>query len=415
MLDIIEIANRIETRGGRLYLVGGAVRDSLLGLLNHDEDYCVTGISFDDFSEIFPEAHIRGKDFPVFSIDDKEFAIARRERKIGVGHNSFEVEVDKKITIEEDLERRDITINAMAKEVLSGKLIDPFGGKCDLDKHIIRAVSGHFVEDPLRVYRVARFASQFDFFVEDNTINMMHELKNELRSLSVERVYSEFSRALKTDKPSVFFETLRCANVLESHFEEIYDLIGAEQPAKYHPEGDSYNHTMIVLNRVVDKTKDLDEGRKLELRFSALVHDLGKGATPKEEYPHHFMHEERGVERVKNIGKRMKLPTRLIKCGITSCLEHMKGGIFDKMTFAKKVSFIERVNSTILGLDGLQIIVDADNMSEDECANQFAVLGHDVINCVNGEEVMKQYGIEAGKRVADKMHEIRVCFLRKTM
>lgn len=415
MLDIIEIANRIETRGGRLYLVGGAVRDSLLGLLNHDEDYCVTGISFDDFSEIFPEAHIRGKDFPVFSIDDKEFAIARRERKIGLGHNSFEVEVDKKITIEEDLERRDITINAMAKEVLSGKLIDPFGGKYDLDKHIIRAVSGHFVEDPLRVYRVARFASQFDFFVEDNTINMMHELKNELRSLSVERVYSEFSRALKTNKPSAFFETLRRANVLESHFEEIYDLIGAEQPAKYHPEGDSYNHTMIVLNRVADKTKDLDEERKLELRFSALVHDLGKGATPKEEYPHHFMHEERGAERVKNIGKRMKLPTRLIKCGITSCLEHMKGGIFDKMTLAKKVSFIERVNSTILGLDGLQIIVDADNMSEDESANQFAVLGHDVINCVNGEEVMKQYGIEAGKRVADKMHEIRVCFLRKTM
>lgn len=415
MLDIIEIANRIEARDGRLYLVGGAVRDSLLGLLNHDEDYCVTGISFDDFSEIFPEAHIRGKDFPVFSIDDKEFAIARRERKIGVGHNSFEVEVDKKITIEEDLERRDITINAMAKEVLSGKLIDPFGGKCDLNKHIIRAVSGHFVEDPLRVYRVARFASQFDFFVEDNTINMMHELKNELRSLSVERVYSEFSRALKTDKPSAFFETLRRANVLESHFEEIYDLIGAEQPAKYHPEGDSYNHTMIVLNRVADRTKGLDDERKLELRFSALVHDLGKGATPKEEYPHHFMHEERGAERVKNIGKRMKLPTRLIKCGITSCLEHMKGGIFDKMTFAKKVSFIERVNSTILGLEGLQIIVDADNMSEDENANQFAVLGNAVINCVNGEEVMKQYGIESGKRVADKMHEIRVCFLRKTM
>ncbi len=412
MNDIYEIANKIHSIGGNVYLVGGAIRDQLLGIENHDEDYCVTGISFEEFQELFPKAIIRGKDFPVFSMDNKEFAIARKERKIGIGHNSFDVEINKKITIEEDLERRDITINAIAKEVLTDKIIDPFGGREDLKNKIIRAVSSHFAEDPLRVYRVARFASQFDFKVEENTMQMMELLKNELSSLAVERVYQELSRALLTDKPSIFFNVLKEANVLDIHFKEIYDLIGAEQPLKYHPEGDSYNHTMIVLDNVADKTKTLIDERKLELRFSALVHDLGKGTTPKEEYPHHINHEKRGVELVKNMGKRLKLPTRLIKCGITSCLEHMRGGVFDKMTISKKVSFIERVSNTILGLDGLQIIVDADNMLGNGDENQFADLGYELINCTDGDTIMRQYGITEGKEVASKMHEVRVLYLK---
>ena len=412
MKNIYEIANKIHSKGGNVYLVGGAIRDKLLGIVNHDEDYCVTGISFEEFKELFPEAYIRGKDFPVFSMDNKEFAIARKERKIGIGHNSFDVEVDKKITIEEDLERRDITINAIAKEVLTDKIIDPFHGREDLKNKIIRAVSSHFAEDPLRVYRVARFASQFDFQVEKNTMKMMKLLKSELSSLAVERVYHELSKALLTDKPSRFFDVLKEADVLDIHFKEVYDLIGAEQPLKYHPEGDSYNHSMIVLDRVADKTKTLSDRRKLELCFSAFVHDLGKGTTPKEEYPHHINHEKRGAQLVKNMGNRLKLPTRLIKCGVTSCLEHMRGGIFDKMTVSKKVSFIERVNNTILGLDGLQIIVDADNMLEDSGKNQFADLGYEVIHCTDGDKIMRQYGITEGKEVANKMHEIRVSYLK---
>ena len=412
MKNIYEIANKIHSKGGNVYLVGGAIRDKLLGIVNHDEDYCVTGISFEEFKELFPEAYIRGKDFPVFSMDNKEFAIARKERKIGIGHNSFDVEVDKKITIEEDLERRDITINAIAKEVLTDKIIDPFHGREDLKNKIIRAVSSHFAEDPLRVYRVARFASQFNFHVEENTMQMMKLLKSELSSLAVERVYHELSKALLTDKPSRFFDVLKEADVLDIHFKEVYDLIGAEQPLKYHPEGDSYNHSMIVLDRVADKTKTLSDRRKLELCFSAFVHDLGKGTTPKEEYPHHINHEKRGAQLVKNMGNRLKLPTRLIKCGVTSCLEHMRGGIFDKMTVSKKVSFIERVNNTILGLDGLQIIVDADNMLEDSGKNQFADLGYEVIHCTDGDKIMRQYDITEGKEVANKMHEIRVSYLK---
>ena len=412
MQDIKEIAKKIQSKGGNLYLVGGAVRDEMLGNLKHDEDYSVTGISFKEFKELFPEAIIRGNDFPVFSIDNREFAIARKERKIGLGHNNFNIKTDKKITIEEDLKRRDITINAIAKEVLTDMVIDPYNGIEDLKNGIIRAVSYHFSEDPLRVYRVARFASQFNFRVEETTIKMMKVLKNELSSLSVERVYNELSKALLTNKPSVFFDVLKNAKVLEIHFKEIYDLINAKQPIEYHPEGDTYNHTMIVLDKVANKTIEFDNNRKLELRFSALVHDLGKGTTSKKEYPHHIKHEERGAELVKIIGKRLKLPTRLIKCGQTSCLEHMRGGIFYKMTISKKVSFIERINNTILGLDGLQIIVDADNMSEDINKNQFATIGHEIIKCINGNQVMQKYKITEGREVANKMHEERVLYLK---
>lgn len=412
MKNIKDIANRIKSKGGNLYLVGGAVRDEILGISSHDEDYSVTGLSFDEFKSIFPEAIERGKDFPVFSIDNKEFAIARKERKIGLGHKSFDIETDKKITIIDDLERRDITINAIAKDVLTGEIIDPFNGTKDIKNKIIRAVSNHFIEDPLRVYRVARFASQLNFNVEENTIKMMTSLKNELTSLSAERVYNELRKALLTKKPSIFFNVLKEAEILDVHFKEINDLIGALQPEKYHPEGDSYNHTMIVLDSVADKTSKLEEDRKLEIRFSALVHDIGKGVTPKEEYPHHLNHEKNGADLVHVIGKRLKVPSRLIKCGVTSCLEHMRGGVFDKMTDAKKVTFIERVSSTILGLDGLQIIVDADNMSGNIGINQFADIGYEVINCIDGNDVIKEYGITEGIKVANKMHEIRVEYLK---
>ena len=410
---IKNIANRIKSSGGNLYLVGGAIRDRILNIENHDEDYCVTGISFDEFSELFPNAIIRGKDFPVFLIDNKEFAIARKERKIGIGHKNFDIETDKRITIEEDLERRDITINAIAQNVLTNEIIDPFDGKKDLKNGIIRAIGNHFSEDPLRAYRVARFATKFNFDVEENTIKMMNSLKRELKSLSAERVYNELSRALLTDRPSIFFNVLKKANILDVHFKEIFDLIGAEQPAEFHPEGDSYKHTMIVLDKVSNITEDLDDERKLELRFSALVHDIGKGATPKSEYPHHKGHEKMGAKKVRELGNRLKLPTRLVKCGITACEEHMRGGIFDKMTPAKKVSFIERIDKTLLGLDGLQIIVDADNMSEVVDINQFAEVGRKIIDCVNGKEVMERYNLMEGVKVASKMHEFRVEYLKK--
>lgn len=238
---------------------------------------------------------------------------------------------------------------------------------------------------------------------------MMKELKEELKTISTERVYIEFSKALLTDKPSIFFEVLKASNTLEVHFKPVFRLIGAEQPVKYHPEGDAYNHTMIVLDKVAEYTKNFDDERKLEIRFAGLVHDFGKGATPKSEYPHHYMHEQRGVDIVRKFGKELKLPERLIKCGKTSCSEHMRGGKFYEMTPQKMVKFIERVDRSILGLDGLQLVVKADNKS----AIDFDKFGRRCMNEINGEYIKKKYTIEDGIQFGQKLHEERVRWVRE--
>ena len=183
-MDIIKIANIIKENGGTLHLVGGALRDELMGKEAHDKDYVVVGISKEKFMELFPNSHIRGKDFEVFDINRTEFALARMERKVGIGHKEFEIKTNKEITIEEDLERRDITINAIAKNVLTEEIIDPFNGIDDIKNKIIKATTNAFKEDPLRVYRVARIAANTKFKVCDNTLKLMESLKDELTSLS---------------------------------------------------------------------------------------------------------------------------------------------------------------------------------------------------------------------------------------
>lgn len=417
MQDIMSIANKIKEAGGNLYLVGGAIRDELLGKTTHDEDYCVTGITAENFQKMFPEAHIRGKAFAVFDIDGKEFAMARTELKHGMGHKEFEINASPQITIEQDLARRDITINAMAKDVLTQELIDPFNGRRDLENKVIKATTEHFKEDPLRVYRVARFAAQLGFAVEKETINQMRELKSELNSLSSERVFTELSKALNTKQPSIFFQVLRNAEVLDIHFKEIKDLIGAEQPPKYHPEGDAYNHTMLVLDMAAELTEHLEENRKLEIRFSALVHDLGKGVTPKEEYPHHYGHENSGAELVGKFGNKIKAPNNWIKCGKTACREHMRGGIFYKMKPSTKVEFIERVDKSLLGLEGLQIVVICDKTSGGRPSSKddisFQYIGNKCLNEIDGEYIKNKYGLKPGIQFGNKLHEERIQWMKK--
>lgn len=174
------------------------------------------------------------------------------------------------------------------------------------------------MEDPLRVYRVARFASELDFEVQEDTLKLMNSLRGELDTLSKERVFVEFKKALSSNKPSKFFNVLSKADVLDIHFKEIYDLIGSLQPLKYHPEGDSYNHTMITVDNSTKLTNDL------LIRYACLVHDLGKGLTPKEMYPHHHGHAEKGVEPVKELSNRIGVPTSWKKAGVLSSKEHMR-------------------------------------------------------------------------------------------
>lgn len=409
-MKIIEIAKIIEKEGGRLYLVGGAIRDKFLKKESYDEDYCVTGISYQKFIELFPNCHIRGKSFEVFELEGKEFALARTETKTGKGHKEFNIQTGKDITIEQDLQRRDITINSIAQDVLAGNIIDPFNGIEDIKYKKIKATSKSFTEDPLRVYRVARIASQLKFNVEKNTINLMRKLKDELKFLPKERVFVEFRKALETDKPSIFFNVLKKANVLNVHFKPIYKLIGALQPEEYHPEGDSYNHTMICLDKSTKMTN------QLEIRYSVLVHDLGKGKTPKEEYPHHYNHEIRGIEVVKELSNNLGVPNAWKKCGITSCAEHMRGGIFYKMTPKKKVEFIERISKTYLGLKGLQIVVNCDKLGNNNLDKQkynFEEIGKQCLEEINAKSVMEKYKLTEGIQLGNKLHQERIEWMKK--
>lgn len=402
---------------GNTYLVGGAVRDAILNKPIKDEDYCITGFTSEKFLKLFPQARIRGKSFEVFDLEGKEFALARKETKVGKGHKEFEINTSDEITIEEDLKRRDITINSIAQDVLTKEIIDPFGGKDDLDNGIIRATSEKFSEDPLRVYRVARIAAMLEFKVSRKTLNMMNKLKDELLTLSKERVFTEFRKALGADKPSIFFNILKEAEVLEIHFKEIYDLIGAIQPVKYHPEGDSYNHTMLALDNSAKITKDV------KLRFCTLVHDLGKGRTPKEMYPHHYNHEQRGVAPLKEMCKTLGCPNEWQKSGLTAVLEHMKGGIFPQMTVAKKVSFIEKIDKTTLGLKGLQIVVYCDrsrntDSSKEEIKDEqynFCKIGTKMLKEIDGEYIINKYNLKPGIEFGKKLHEERVKWLKNNL
>lgn len=408
-MEIEKIASIIKQNGGNLYSVGGQVRDELMGRPIYDRDYCVTGISKENFVTLFPKAKVIGKSFEVFEIEHSQFALARKEVKNGVGHKEFEIKVGENITIEEDLARRDITINSIAKDVLTGTIIDPYNGRRDVEKKVIRATTDAFSEDPLRVYRVARFAAQTEFKVEENTLKLMHSLKEELTTLSKERVFVEFKKALESNKPSLFFDTLRKANVLDVHFKEIYDLIGALQPIEYHPEGDSYNHTMMVVDKSVELTDDV------VIRFSSLVHDLGKGITPSKMYPHHYDHDKNGVELVKNLGARIGAPVKWIECGKVAAREHMRGGIFYKMTPSKKVSFIERVAKSSLGLHGLQVVVIADKCSSrttEVCDISFEKIGEECISKINGK-FLKEKGVKEGKNFKDKLHNERIQWMKE--
>lgn len=258
-----------------------------------------------------------GKNFPVYIMDNCEFALARTEKKTGSKHTDFIFESSPSLSIYDDLSRRDLTVNSIAIDVISQEIIDPYNGINDIKNKILKLTSSAFSEDPLRVYRVARFASQLNFDIDLDTLKTMQNMKNSLFNLSVERVFNEFRKALQSNNPTNFFNILRSANCLDVHFQELSNLIDVQQPLEYHPEGDVYNHTMEVLDKVSKITAN-------ELiRFGALVHDFGKAATPRENWPHHYKHNELGIPIIKKFCQKLKMPTSFLKAGCCSAKEHM--------------------------------------------------------------------------------------------
>ncbi|MDR5737225.1 MULTISPECIES: multifunctional CCA addition/repair protein [unclassified Caballeronia] len=307
-----------------IYAVGGAIRDELLGMPVMDRDYVVVGAT--------PEQMVAqgyrpvGKDFPVFLHPQthEEYALARTERKTAAGYHGFQFYYSPDVTLEEDLARRDLTVNAMAREVtpageLTGPVIDPFNGRADLENKVFRHVGDAFVEDPVRILRLARFAARFaDFSVAPETGALMKKMveAGEVDALVPERVWQEVSRGLMEAKPSRMFEVLRGCGALARILPEVDALWGVPQRADYHPEVDTGVHVMMVLDYAAS------QGFTLPVRFAALTHDLGKATTPEDVLPRHIGHEGRSVDLLKPLCERLRVPNECRDLAMLVAREH---------------------------------------------------------------------------------------------
>lgn len=327
-----------------IYAVGGAIRDELLGVPVQDRDYVVVGAT--------PEQMVAqgyrpvGKDFAVFLHPQthEEYALARTERKTAAGYHGFQFFYAPDVTLEEDLARRDLTINAMAREVrpdgeLTGPVIDPFNGQGDLQARLFRHVSDAFLEDPVRILRIARFAARFvDFTVAPETLTLMRKMvaDGEVDALVAERVWQEVSRGLMEKKPSRMFEVLRECGALARILPEIDALFGVPQRADYHPEVDTGVHVMMVVDHAAQ------QGYALPVRFAALAHDLGKATTPEDVLPRHIGHEGRSVDLLKPLCERLRVPNDCRDLAVLVAREHGNIHRVMEMGAAALVRLLER-------------------------------------------------------------------------
>lgn len=305
-----------------IYLVGGAVRDKLLGLSIRDKDWVVVGSTASAMKE---KGYLQvGKGFPVFLHPEtkQEYALARTERKVGAGYLGFEFDASESVTLEQDLMRRDLTINAIA-ESSDGQIIDPYNGRQDIEDRILRHVSPAFAEDPLRVLRVAKFAARFaklGFTVAEETLQLMREIveSGELDALVRERVWQEIEQAMGSAAPDVFVRVLRDCGALRALLPEVDRLFGVPQPIKHHPEVDTGLHTILSLQQAVKLSDDP------AIRYATLVHDVGKGVTDKEKWPSHYGHETLGLPLLHAINERLHVPNEYSRLAALVCAYHTK-------------------------------------------------------------------------------------------
>nr|WP_315255281.1 multifunctional CCA addition/repair protein [uncultured Duganella sp.] len=325
----------------QIYVVGGAVRDALLGLPVKDHDHVVVGATPDDM--LAKGFRPVGKDFPVFlhPKTQEEYALARTERKTAPGYKGFVFHTSADVTLEEDLVRRDLTINAMARAD-DGSITDPYGGQRDIEQRIFRHVSDAFAEDPVRILRLARFAARFsDFSVAPETNELMKRMvaEGEVDALVAERVWQELARGLMEHKPSRMFEVLRDCGALVRILPELDALWGVPQPEKWHPEIDTGVHIM----QVIDCAAQLE--RELPVRFACLMHDLGKGVTPSDNWPAHHGHEGLGVKLVEQVCKRLRVPTECRDLAVLTAREHGNVGRALQLRANTIVTLFERCDA----------------------------------------------------------------------
>ncbi|HEY9097289.1 MAG TPA: multifunctional CCA addition/repair protein [Thiobacillus sp.] len=325
----------------KTYIVGGAVRDRLLGLPVADRDYVVVGATPE---QMLAQGFLPvGKDFPVFLHPEThaEHALARTERKSGLGYKGFKVYAAPEVTLEEDLQRRDLTINAIAEDE-AGELVDPYGGQRDLVARVFRHVSDAFAEDPVRILRVARFAARFtDFTVAPETNALMRQMvdNGEVDALVPERVWQEIARGLMEAQPSRMFMALRDCGALARLFPEIDRLFGVPQPPEHHPEVDTGVHVMLVVDWAARQQASL------AVRYAALTHDLGKGVTPPEHWPKHHGHEAKSVELVRALSERIRVPVECRELAVAVARDHGNVHRALELRAATIVELLERVDA----------------------------------------------------------------------
>ncbi len=398
---------------GQIYLVGGAVRDRLLGVDAPDRDWVVVGST--------PQAMVDqgyqpvGKDFPVFikKSTGEEYALARTERKTAKGYQGFQFNASSEITLEQDLERRDLTINAMAEDQ-QGNLIDLHGGQKDLASGVIRHVSDAFLEDPVRILRAARFAARFDFSIAPETMSLMKAMvsNGEVDALVPERVWAEMKKALITNSPQIFFQVLKDCGALTRVLPEIDELFGVPQTAKYHPEIDTGIHTLMVVEQAAKLSDDP------VMRFAALVHDLGKAKTPSEILPSHRGHELGGLSIIKQMCERLRIPKKYQSLALAVAEYHLHMHKMFELRPQTILNMLEKTRSLMDAQRAQQVaqccIADARGRTgfEDRDYTQAALFikFQQAAKSVNGGEIARHYsdGVEIQKAIHDaRLVEIR--------
>jgi len=403
----------------KTYLVGGAVRDELLGYPVFERDWVVVGASVEQMLALGYQQV--GKDFPVFLHPETkdEHALARTERNTSPGYTGFEVHASPDVTLEEDLIRRDLTINAIAKDE-QGNIYDPYNGQADIQSKLLRHISPAFSEDPVRILRVARFAARYahlGFSVADETIKLMAEMvKNgEADALVAERVWQEFYKALCERNPEAFLQTLRDCGALKIIFPEIDILFGIPQPIEHHPEIDTGVHTIMVLQQATKLSTEP------VIRFAALCHDLGKGLTPKENWPNHQGHEASGIKPVQKLCKRLRIPNDFKDLAVLTAEYHLHV----HRAFELKKS---RLLSTIEKLDGIRkperyeqflIACTADSRGRPGYENKEypeADYYRDALKIIKNVDIqaLKDAGLK-GKEMANAIHTARLSALNKLL
>ena len=403
----LELCQRLRDAGGQPYIVGGYVRDTLLGRDPKDVDILVVGLGVDALMDVLGNVDPIGNAFPVFLVNGAEVALARTERKWGRGYHAFTHEIDG-VTLEQDLRRRDLTVNAMAMDPFTDTLIDPYGGAKDLADRVLRPVGPHFGEDPVRILRAARFAAQLDMTITDELVAAAQPAMAELIDEPGERLWGELEKALRTQRPSRFFEALDRLGALEIAFPEIHALQGRIQPEKHHPEGDAYVHTL----EVIDRARDL--GADDETMFAALTHDLGKAVTPDDNLPHHYNHEALGVPLVQQMCARLRIPNTHRRVAVAASREHLNVHRFMDLKPTTQVRLLVRLGVVQDNVLARRVVLaakaDARGRGPLHADNPYPqgealLAAAEVVRQVRGHQFAH---LKDGQKIAQKMEQARV-------